>query len=113
MPIRGPGRNVARYGANVRHFRRSADAKLTQFRAGIWILLQKWCTFAIQRTDSQPRSEPTELRSAAPPVWAGAASFCPAGTRTSNTDTLPLESSPVSIAIADFPAPFSHLLIAG
>jgi hypothetical protein len=48
MPIRGPGRNVARYGANVRHFRRSADAKLTQFRAGIWILLQKWCTFAIK-----------------------------------------------------------------
>ncbi len=26
---------------------------------------------------------------------AGAASFCPTGTRTSNTDTLPLESSPV------------------
>ena len=46
-------------------------------------------------TDSQPRSETTELRSAAPPLWAGAASFCPAGTRTSNTDTLPLESSPV------------------
>jgi hypothetical protein len=28
-------------------------------------------------------------------LWAGAASFCPTGTRTSNTDTLPLESSPV------------------
>jgi hypothetical protein len=27
--------------------------------------------------------------------WAGAASLCPAGTRTSNADTLPLESSPV------------------
>jgi hypothetical protein len=26
---------------------------------------------------------------------AGAANFCPTGTRTSNTDTLPLESSPV------------------
>jgi len=41
MPIRGPGRNVARYGANVRHFRRSPDGKLTRFEAEMAILLRK------------------------------------------------------------------------
>src|ERR1019366_6656598 len=95
MRFRGNGRDVGPRSANVSRFTRPPEVKLTRFGAGMAILLRKWCTFAIQCTDSQPRSEPTELRSAAPPLWAGAASFCPAGTRTSNTDTLPLESSPL------------------
>jgi hypothetical protein len=43
---RGHGRNVARYGANVRPFTRVPDAKLTRFGAEVAILLRKWCTFA-------------------------------------------------------------------
>src|ERR1035441_4938160 len=58
MPTRSHGRNVARYSANVRPFAWPADAKLTRFGSGIGILLQKWCTFAIQRTGSQLRSQP-------------------------------------------------------
>jgi hypothetical protein len=61
----GYGRYVARYSANVSRFTLLADAKLTRFGAGMAILLRKWCTFAIQGTDSRLRPEPAELRLAA------------------------------------------------
>lgn len=38
---------------------------------------------------------PWRIFSQASFLWAGAANFCPDGTRTSNTDALPLGSSPV------------------
>jgi hypothetical protein len=54
MRFRGNGRDVAQRSANVSRFTWSSAAKLTQFEAGMAILLRKWCTFAIRRTDSQP-----------------------------------------------------------
>ena len=45
---RGHGRNVTQTCANVRHFTRSADGKLTRVGAEVAILLRKWCTFAIK-----------------------------------------------------------------
>lgn len=45
---RGPGRNVARYGANVSRFTRPAAPKLTRFGAGIGILLQN-CLLSLCR----------------------------------------------------------------
>src|ERR1019366_1102236 len=50
MPTRGDGRNVGQRGANVSHFGRLPDGKLTRFGAGTAILLRKWCTFSIRRT---------------------------------------------------------------
>jgi len=41
MPVRGNGRNVARYGANVSRFKLLPAAKLTRFGAGMAILLRK------------------------------------------------------------------------
>jgi hypothetical protein len=49
MPCRNHGRNVARYGANVRHFARTSDGKIDAVW-GMATLLQKWCTFAECRT---------------------------------------------------------------
>ena len=61
MPTRGDGRNVGQRGANVSHFGRLPDGKLTRFGAGTAILLRKWCTFCYTAVSQLARIGPATL----------------------------------------------------